>query len=226
MTLHPSDFDLVAVCLLYAAPIVVGLENFPWILPPAIFRAHTIRRWSRGGGIMETKSQRRRRSCWQAARSRAERRRRPGSGRMLLFAWVVLELLSPPSHGFGRFLVPANTEPPRAPNEYERGESFRPRSTQSKARYASRPSLRRLMRDLRRPAARADARKALLGMLSDPATRAWVVDRLDDEEINRVSVFVRSGVPDEAVFAAWAAEARVPEEDDDEGEPTPPKPSP
>lgn len=119
-----------------------------------------------------------------------------------------------------------SVEPPRGPNEYERGEFFRPRPKPPGGRYASRPSLRRLMRDLRRPAARQDALEALLAIVSDPETRSWIVERIDDDEVNRISIFVRPGMSEEAVFAAWAAEARVPDEGDGGGVPTPPKPAP
>lgn len=163
-----------------------------------------------------------RRSCWKAARIRVQRRRRPEGGRLIFLALVILELLSPPVSRSWLFVAPADPEPLRRPNEYERGESFRPRNRPQHGRYPSRPSLARLMRDLRRPAARRDARRFLEGMIDDVITLRWVTERLDDGEVNRLAIYVRPGLSEESIFSAWSAEARAPVDDDDGGVPPPP----
>lgn len=163
-----------------------------------------------------------RRSCWNAARIRVQRRRRPEGGRLIFLALIILELLSPPVSRSRVVVAPADPEPARRPNEYERGESFRPRNRPQRGRYTSQPSLARLMRDLRRPAARWDARWTLEGMIDDVITRRWVAERLDDGEVNRLAIYVRPGLSEESVFSAWTAEARTPVDDDDGGTPPPP----
>lgn len=170
---------------------------------------------------MERKSEPKRRSCWKAARIQAQRRRRPQTGHILFLALVIRELLSPPIPRPMFFAAPADPEPLRPPNEYERGESFTPRNRPSGGRYTSRPSLTRLMHDLRRPAACGDARRILEGMIDDVITRRWVAERLDDGEVNRLAIYVRPGLSEEAIFSAWSAEARVPVDDDDGGPPPP-----
>jgi hypothetical protein len=62
------------------------------------------------------------------------------------------------------------------------------------------------MRDLRRPAARADAERALLAFVPDADLREWVSGNIWEDRINRLSIFARPGIPDEAVIAAWRAE--------------------
>jgi hypothetical protein len=74
-------------------------------------------------------------------------------------------------------------------------------------RYRSRPSLSRLMADLRRPAARKDAAAALEARIADPAIRAWVAERVADNEINRLSIWVRPGRSEDTILAAWRGEA-------------------
>lgn len=66
--------------------------------------------------------------------------------------------------------------------------------------------MRRLMRDLRRPAARAEAERVLLSWLPEAALRAWVSEQIRKDRINRLSIYVREGIPEAAVIAAWRAE--------------------
>lgn len=65
------------------------------------------------------------------------------------------------------------------------------------------------MADLRRPAARADAAAALAPRISDPAVRAWAAERIENEEINRLAIWVRPGRSEEFVLAAWQEEAEA-----------------
>lgn len=93
--------------------------------------------------------------------------------------------------------------------DYERGISGplkRQNDGADRGRYAARPTMRRLMRDLRRPAARADAEQALLARLPDDNLRAWVLYQIGKDRISRLSVFAREGIRDEVVVTAWRAE--------------------
>lgn len=92
--------------------------------------------------------------------------------------------------------------------DYERGYSGPQggRTGHRLDRYSARPPMRRLMRDLRRPAARIDAERALLARLADADLREWVTERIRKDQVNRLSIFVRPGIADEAVIAAWRAE--------------------
>lgn len=71
----------------------------------------------------------------------------------------------------------------------------------------SRPTLAKLMADLRRPAAREDAAHALLTRISDPVTRTWAVERIAKNEINRMSIWVRPGRSETDTLAIWRDEA-------------------
>jgi len=95
--------------------------------------------------------------------------------------------------------------------DYERGHPrpFRRLSSPNGSRYRSRPPMQRLMADLRRPAARADAAAALALRISDPAVRAWAAERIDKQEINRLAIWVRPGRSEEAVLAAWQEETEA-----------------
>jgi hypothetical protein len=93
--------------------------------------------------------------------------------------------------------------------DYERGVSGplkRAHDDVGRERYVSRPTMRRLVRDLRRPAARADARQALLARVPDGDLRAWVSIQIGKGRVNRLSVYAREGIRDEIVLAAWQAE--------------------
>ena len=154
---------------------------------------------------------RQKRPCWQAARSRATQARRRGKNSLLVALVFVMALLSMPSS----FPLPAT--PPRGQRpasagewpvtEYERGPVGPQRRHRGRNdRYPARASMRRLMRDLRRPAARADAERVLLARLPDADLRVWVSDHIQKDRVNRLSVYAREGIPEEAVIAAWRAD--------------------
>lgn len=157
----------------------------------------------------------RRTDCYEVARRRARRARRTGLNPVLVCLLFVWAFLSAP---FGRNVFPAPAVGPggrKVPPEdwpvtdYERGHPgpFKRRSAPNGSRYRVRPSLQRLMVDLRRPAARADAAAALGLRIPDNAVRAWAAERIDEEEINRLAIWVRPGRSEEAVLAAWQEEA-------------------
>lgn len=95
--------------------------------------------------------------------------------------------------------------------EYERGAvgPFPRRQASSNARYSARTSLSTLVADLRRPAARDAAYRALLERVIDPVTRAWVADRFANDDIIRLSVWAREGRREDWILAAWRHEANV-----------------
>lgn len=77
-------------------------------------------------------------------------------------------------------------------------------------RYGALPSMSRLLRDLRRPAARAAARAALMTRIGgDDVTLVWAVALLDSGDERRLALHARAGVPDADVIAAWRSEARA-----------------
>jgi hypothetical protein len=158
---------------------------------------------------MGKETRRRERSCWQVARSRAQHTRRIGRNRFLaalVFVLVLMRiLLSVPVPAPKRLRPQKPGEWPVT--EYERGPAGPQRRHQPRRdRYPARPSIRRLMRDLRRPAARADAERALLARLGDADLRGWVSDHIRKDRINRLSIYAREGIPEEAVVAAWRAD--------------------
>lgn len=159
---------------------------------------------------MAKETRRRKRSCWQMARSRAQQARRKGRNRLLVALVFVMTLLSIPSSVPTPGPAPKRLHPP-APGEwpvteYERGPAGPQRRQRRRDRYPRRPSMRRLMHDLRRPAARADAERVLLARVDDADLRAWVSGHIRKARINRLSIYAREGIPEEAVVAAWQAE--------------------
>jgi hypothetical protein len=95
----------------------------------------------------------------------------------------------------------------RPANEYELGmPSPLRRRELGHGRYHSRPSFDRLMKDLRRPAARCEATTVLCQRIDDPETRSWVVRRIHEDDINRIAIHVRPGVPEDVILRAWRAE--------------------
>lgn len=162
-----------------------------------------------------------RRGCYEVARRRAQQARRRGLNPVLValaFAWAFL------SAPFGRALLPTPALRPKGRQaspeswpvtDYERGHPgpFRRRSSASGNRYRGRPSMQRLMADLRRPAARADAAAALALRIPDPAVRKWAAERIVKDEINRLSIWARPGRSEEAILAAWQWETEAEEAD-------------
>lgn len=166
----------------------------------------------------------RRNKCHAIASQRARHVRRQGRSRtiaMLVFVWAFLS-------GPFRLTVVAS-QPARGPSfppspsgrgkddnwpvtDYERGAGghlMRPRpvAASGTGRYRSRPSLSKLMADLRRPAARKDAAAALEARIADPVIREWIAARIAKDEINRLSIWVQPGWTEETVMAAWRGEA-------------------
>lgn len=166
----------------------------------------------------------RRKGCYAIARQRARLARREGRSRLvvlLIFVWAILTGPFPPCPvaplpGRNSSLLPRPSGSPKGEDwpitEYERGAGahiMRPRhaAASGTVRYRSRPSLQRLMTDLRRPAARKDATAALEARIADPATRAWVMERIAKAEINRLSIWVQPGRAEATIMAAWRGEA-------------------
>lgn len=88
------------------------------------------------------------------------------------------------------------------------GPLFRPRTGQLHGRYGARPSIERIMRDLRRPAARDAALAALLARLGgDLATGVWVQEQADADDLRRLMVSVRPGMSEVAIIEAWRSAA-------------------
>lgn len=172
---------------------------------------------------MRRKTRRRKqRSCWEIACWHARQARRQGMNPVLVALVFLAALLS---------IMPPLSFPTTAPQrrrscsgedwpvtDYERGYPGPElkRKGHKGDRYGARPSMRRLMRDLRRPASRADAEQALLGRLSDADLRIWVSERIANDQINRLSIFVRPGSPDEAVIAGWRSELTADQAAEDE----------
>ncbi len=74
----------------------------------------------------------------------------------------------------------------------------------------SRPSLARLLRDLRRPAARQDAADMLLSRLptGEAGLREWVAEQLDDGSLSALALWARPGMGDDEIIATWKGAAR------------------
>jgi len=158
-----------------------------------------------------------RKGCYRVAMRRARRARRTGLNPVLVGLLFVLAFLSAP---FERRVLPASVVRPESGKaspeswpvtDYERGHPgpFKRRSPPNGSRYRARPSMQRLMADLRRPAARADAAAALARRIPDPAARKWAAERIDKDEINRLAIWVRPGRSEEGILAAWQDEAEA-----------------
>ena len=154
---------------------------------------------------METKK-RRQKSCAEIALIRARQARRQKKNPILV-GWIfIAALLATRSTSV---IQPARPCYSDADNDwpisdYERGYSTSPKPRRE--RYSEQPSMKRLMRDLRRPAAREDAMQFLLARIDDIALRRWVIEQIREDRINRLAVHVRPGLSDTAVIASWWAE--------------------
>lgn len=77
-------------------------------------------------------------------------------------------------------------------------------------RYCAPPSMSRIFRDLKRPAAHDAARTALMARVgSDTDTLAWVAGLVDAGTEWRLALHARPGRFDAEVVEAWRAEARA-----------------
>ncbi|MDH7784160.1 hypothetical protein QBD01_000160 [Ochrobactrum sp. 19YEA23] len=99
-------------------------------------------------------------------------------------------------------------------SDYERGFSTSPKPRHG--RYSKQPTLKRLMRDLRRPAAREDAMQFLLSRIDAVALRGWVIEQIREDHINRLAVHVRPGLQDADVLKSWQAELEAENAEADE----------
>lgn len=167
----------------------------------------------------------RRKGCYAVAVQRARMTRRCGHGRLVALLICLWALMSGPFRSRtvaslpagGPFFPPSPSGSAESEDwsvtDYERGiggHLIRPRPAASgTGRYRSRPSLTKLMADLRRPAARKDAAAALEARIADPVIRAWVAARIDKDEINRLSIWVQPGRSETNVIAAWRGEANA-----------------
>lgn len=174
-----------------------------------------------------------RRSCYAMARQRALRAHREGRHGLvvfLIFVWALLSapFVPPPVVPLPR-PMPARPLSPRMEPAGEMAVGFGPdvevpalRPTYAAARrYKTRPSLSKLMADLRRGAARNDAAAELLPRIVDNDTRRWVADHIADNDITALAIHVRPGRPEEVSLAAWQHEARGGVTGGGEGAPSP-----
>ncbi len=174
---------------------------------------------------------RKRRGCWDVRLSRARQvrtaARRRNAGRLLAWLLFVLALLSisvtgssvtPAASAGKRKLVAA---PPLAPDggpdrpasQYELGApgALRPRRRSELGRYGNRrPTLARLLKDLRRSAARRDAADMLMARIpvGDAELREWVQEQLDDGSVSTLALWARPGLSEPDIFAHWKEAAR------------------
>lgn len=149
--------------------------------------------------------QKRKRSCWAIAKAQV---RRPDQGRAVL-QWLPLVLFGVLMAGatgrpnpIVRRVLPVPADQPRS--QYEGGRPVR--SGRHQERYKVRPTMHRLVRDLRRPVARKEARDLLLGRIVEMDLREWVAQRIDLDEISRLAICARPGASDDVVIEAWRME--------------------
>ena len=89
-------------------------------------------------------------------------------------------------------------------SDYERGYSTQPKL--SRQRYINQPTMNTLMRDIRRPAARDDATRALLEIIDDDELRGWALEQIREGRVNRLSVHVRPNLQNADILQAWRKE--------------------
>lgn len=153
---------------------------------------------------MEKRKQRQK-SCLEIALVRARQARRQKKHPVII-GWIfIAALLSIRTSD----TLPAKQSYSVADNEwlisdYERGYSTAPKP--SHERYGVQPTLKRLMRDLRRPAARDDAMQFLLARIDDIALRGWIIEQISEDRINRLAIHVHPNLPDSVIVASWQAE--------------------
>lgn len=180
---------------------------------------------------MMTRKQKRR-GCWDVRLSRARQARaaarKRNAGTLLARLLFVLALLSisvadfsvsPASSTRKRKpvaappIAPDDGGPGRPASQYELGApgTLRPRSRPERGRYGSRPpALARLLKDLRRPAARRDAADMLMARIpvGDAELHEWVQGQLDDGGVSALALWVRPGLSELDILAHWKVAAR------------------
>ncbi len=151
------------------------------------------------------KKKQRQKHCGEIAMARARQARRQKK-HPIVIVWVfitaLLSIRSPISFPATSPRIDANNDWPIS--DYERGFSTTPK--QPRERYSEQPTLKRLMRDLRRPAACDDATQFLLARINNVALRGWVIEQIREGRINRLAVHVRPGLQDVDVLKSWQAE--------------------
>lgn len=161
------------------------------------------------------KRKRRQKSCWKTALVRARQARRQKKHPVLI-GWVfIAALLSIRTPD----ILPARPQQSDTDNDwpisdYERG--FSTTQKQPRERYNEQPSMKRLMRDLRRAAAREDATQLLLARIDDVALRGWIIEQIREDRINRLAIHVRPHLSNRAIIAAWQAEFNAKDTNNDE----------
>ncbi len=151
------------------------------------------------------KRKRRQKSCVEITVTRARQARRRKK-HPILIGWVfIAALLSIRSSISSPAMLPLDDSSHDWPiSDYERGYSTSPKPRRE--RYIEQPTMKRLMRDLRRPAAREDATQYLLARIDDIALRGWIIEKIREDQINQLAIHVHAGLPDTAVIASWQAE--------------------
>lgn len=147
-------------------------------------------------------NKKRRKTCFTIAARRALQSRRL-NGNLLQVAWVYFaHLLSLPS----LFRFPEL--PSRGKNldtlyisDYERG--YATTSIAGEARPPAGPTIRKLLRDLRRPSRSRVAAIELATRIDDSALREWVGDKIQNDKTSLMAIASRPGLSDEAILATW-----------------------
>lgn len=139
-------------------------------------------------------------SCWEIALVRA-RQARHQKKNPILIGWIfiaaLLSLRMP-------VMQQSDADNDWPISDYERGYTTSPKPRRE--RYSEQPSMKRLMRDLRRPAAREDATQLLLARIDDVALRGWIIEQIREDRINRLAVHIRTGLHDNLIISSWEAE--------------------
>lgn len=154
---------------------------------------------------METKK-RSQKSCAKIALTRARQARRQKKNPILV-GWIfIASLLSIRSTPVMQPAMPCRSAADNdwPISDYERGYSTSPKP--HRERYNTQPTMNRLMRDLRRPAAREDATQFLLARIDNIALRGWVIEQIREDRINRLAIHVHPDLPDTATISLWQVE--------------------
>lgn len=151
------------------------------------------------------KRKRRQKSCWKIALARARQARRQKKHPVLI-GWVFIAALL----SLRTFVMQPSTPQQSDTNndwpisDYERGYTTSPKPRRE--RYSAQPSMKRLMRDLHRSAARDDATQFLLARIDDVALRGWIIEQIREDRINRLAIHVHPSLHDVTIIALWQAE--------------------
>lgn len=142
------------------------------------------------------------RHCFQIALTKARQARRKQLnpiviGLVFIAAFIPIRSL----FSFGGSKHNHNTANDWPISDYERGYSTQPKAL--KPRYGKQPTFKTIMRDLKRPAARDDATKALMEFIDDDDLRDWILEQIRCENFNRLSIHVRSNQSPSNVLLAW-----------------------